>query len=142
MKVKCVAEYPAADHLGELGPNFYAKQRFAVTVGEEYLVLGLLFTRTRPFGIGVWVEFEDDMHQYHHAPLRMFDVVDPPASRYWEIRAIENGNVALLPPALMSREFLMEDFYEGVPEVVEGFHELVQQLAMEFSDPSESTPDS
>jgi hypothetical protein len=100
VKVKCKFRYPDEDTLDILGDHFYRKQSFGVSPEKEYLVLGLLIAPMRPFGTMPWVFIHDDDDNLSQAPIGMFDIVDPRASHYWEVRVWSKKYVTIAPPPI------------------------------------------
>ena len=133
MRVRCSGEYPSEELLELLGPDFHRKQAFAISIGNEYLVLGMLFATGEPFGIGPWIQFKEDEGRFGQAPLSLFEIIDPRVSRFWEAVDWKNGVVGLGPPSF-DRDFYMEDFMEGVPEIVEDFERVCRLMDSEFDD--------
>jgi hypothetical protein len=74
-----------------------------------------------------------ELNQYYMAPLALFEIVDPRASRQWEVSVHETGAVSIVPPPL-GRDHFMEDFHEKVTEVVEEFRRIQELLEGEFQD--------
>ena|SRR5215813_6375975 len=134
MKVKCLAEYPNAEQRSRLGKGFNEKQDFHVTVGREYVVLGMEFyvdSSTR--GTGVWVAFLCDYEHLTSAPLCMFTITDPRVSRFWECRDSDSNIIVLWPPSFY-REYYHDDLSEDVKEVVEDFRQVRALIEGEFLD--------
>jgi hypothetical protein len=121
MIVKCVSQYPTEDQLDYLGPKFFKNQAFHITIGKEYIVLGLsVSVEPDPSGRGVAVEIVTDYGHLGGTPLCLFQIVDGTASRYWEVKVREDGIVTLWPTSFY-REYFHDDLSESVPDVVEEF---------------------
>jgi len=137
MKVKCVQAYPTPEQIAKLGPDFLKRQTFGVTVGEEYLVLGLQFQiNSTLFGTGVVIQFINDDGHIGFAPLYLFEIIDGRPSKYWEARFWEDGSLTLWPTSFY-REYYHDDLSEDVPEVVEDFKRVRALLESEATKPKE-----
>jgi hypothetical protein len=124
MKVQCVTRYPNEDGLSQLGPEFFREQSFGVKVGAEYVVLGMFIANGRPpFGKGPWIEFKNVDDRFGVAPLVIFEITDHRLSKYWEVHILQNGVLSIAPPSF-NKDFYMEDYYDGVPEVVDDFNRI------------------
>lgn len=133
MIVRCVSEWPSEEQIEKLGEGFSRNQSFGVKVGREYVVLALdFFIESNLFGTGAYIEYPDDeFDQVYFAPLCLFEIVDPRASRFWEARYREDkGWVTLRPPSFY-RDYYKEDLFEGVPEIVEDFRRVRALLEYE-----------
>lgn len=121
MIVKCISAHPSEAQIQELGRRFRRGRNFGVVVGRQYLVLGLSLGLP-PMSSGVWVDIlmEPDIPTLIQAPLCLFEITDPRASRFWEIRARGEG-VTTLCPASFYQESYHERLSDRVPEVVEDF---------------------
>ena len=132
MIVKCISAHPSEAQIQGLGPRFRRGRNFGVVVGREYLVLGLSFG-VAPMPAGVWVDIlmEQDIPTLIQAPLCLFRITDPRASRFWEIRVSGEGVITLCPAPFYQESYL-ERLSDRVPEVVEDFWR-VHRLLIEES---------
>lgn len=136
MRVRCLSIYPIEADIAKLG-GFYRRQSFRVTVGSEYLVLGLMFVmNSNLFGTGLVVRFVDDDGNFAFAPLFMFEIVNGSPSKYWMARFHEDGTFELQPPSFY-KEYYDDDLSEGVPEIVADFRRVMGLLEAEASAGSE-----
>ncbi len=121
MIVKCISQYPTDEQLKDLGPRFFKNRTFHVTVGKEYVVLGLgVAVKPHSCGLGPSVEIVTDYGHLTDNPLCLFQIVDGTASRHWEVRETQAGIITLWPSSFY-KEYYHDDLSEGVPEVVEDF---------------------
>ncbi len=130
MKVKCILEYPTDQQIERLG-DFYGKQAFGVTIGKEYVVLGVAFHINLPgFGTGVQIQFHDDDGNLAFAPLFLFEIIDGRPSRYWVAQFYEDGRFKIQPLSFY-KEYYHDDLSEGREEVVEDFNRVRKLLEAE-----------
>jgi hypothetical protein len=131
MKVRCLHEYPTPEQLAQLGADLYRHQRFNITVGQKYLGLGLSFYFTsRLTGPGITFEHKDNDGEPTAAPAFLFEVIDPRASKYWELKIDEDGTARLWPPSFYS-DFYHDDLSEDVPKVVKDYRQVLARLQEE-----------
>jgi hypothetical protein len=108
MRVRCLADHLSDPQLAALGrPPYRGGLAWGLTIGEEYLVLGLSFAvnpkqpLTGPY---VFLLLQrDNVLNVGGYDLGLFTITDPHPSQYWEVRAwqfSENQIVDLLPPTL------------------------------------------
>ncbi len=108
MKLRCVSDYVTEQQRAALGRRPYQGHlEWGLTVGQEYLVLGLTFEADpEHFRTGPHVDLllkTGDVLNVRSYDLCLFEISDPRASRYWEVRTREFGDrqiVDLLPPPL------------------------------------------
>ena len=114
MRVRCVSDYVTEQQRAALGRRQYqGSLAVGLTVGEEYLVLGLEFVvDPDQFDTGPYVI----VLRNHGVPvaydLCLFEVIDPRASRYWEVRTVQFAGrqiVELLPPTLFDELSTTDD---------------------------------
>lgn len=123
MIVKCLTAYPDENQLQRLGPGFLRNHDIYVTVGREYVVLGLTINvDSLTMGIGAWIDvlMEPDIPTVIPVPLCLFEIIDPKVSRYWEVRVLSEGFVIFEPPSFSRKSFL-ENVSDRIPEAVEEF---------------------
>lgn len=126
MKVRCITisdpKYRA--------DQYRFQQAFHVTVGREYLVLGLQFSNgSEVHRAGVWLHLVSDHGHLTWAPLDLFEIVSPRGSRYWVARVTDYG-LTLWPESLY-REYYHEDLAEGVLEIEADFRRVRELLELE-----------
>jgi hypothetical protein len=133
MIVKCISAYPDVEQVQRLGPGFLRDHAIHVTIGREYVVLSLTVnTASGTVGNGVWIDvlMEPDVPTVIPVPLCLFEIVDPRASRYWEIGVSPDGSTTLEPPSFSRKSFL-EDVSDRIPEAVKEFWHLYSLLETE-----------
>jgi len=131
MRVKCVAIYPTEELIETLGPGFYRKQIFPLTIGNEYIVLGIEFAiNSRLYGTTTLVEIKSDVGHLISVPIGLFEIIDGKVSRYWEARSWGDNTVTLWPPSFY-REYYHDKLSERMPDIVEDFNRVYIQLASE-----------
>ena len=130
MKIKCISVKLNEDQLFVLGKYSSAKNHFSISLGEEYVVFGLTF-EFNEFGNGCFVQILSNNNHLVHVPITLFDIIDERMSKYWELKKFPGGNIAIWPPTLY-KEFYHDDLSEDVPEVVEDFKRIKEQILSEF----------
>jgi hypothetical protein len=105
MKVRCVSDYVTEEQRAALGRGKYQVGiDTRLTIGEEYLALGLTFEADPDhFMTGPYVHILLDNGNFALCDLCLFEITDPRASRYWEVRTAQFDSrqiVELLPPYL------------------------------------------
>ena len=131
MKIKCMFEYPNEKQMLDLGEGFYRAQKFGVTAGMLYLVLGLSFYPESSFsGKGLIFQIEADSGEPSWAPACLFAIIDPRVSRYWSLKMETDGSVHLWPPSFY-RDFYHEDLSEGVSAIVDDYKKMLSILKAE-----------
>lgn len=137
MKVKCISVYPTEKQISKMGRRFYRRQSFGLTQGKEYLVLGLNFEiDSVSCGTGACVELISDNGGLSNAPLFSFEITDPRASRFWEVRLWEDGGLTLWPP-LFYTTYFRDDLSESKSDVVAEFRRVWDMMNSEFTDNEE-----
>jgi hypothetical protein len=116
MRVRAIA--------GELTPSqskaiggLARARRAGPRIGEEHLVIGLVFARDHPrLGHGDWVIYQDDIGNPLIEPLALYEIIDHRPSQFWRLSIREDGSTALLPPALDRPHFLEDAAEPNSPE--------------------------
>jgi hypothetical protein len=100
MKAKCISEKLTSEQITALGKNYFSNQDYHITIGKEYLVLGLIFSSGK-IGNGCFVEHLTDYGHYVLSPICLFDVIDKRISKYWKFEIDNDGDYRLwLPPTV------------------------------------------
>ncbi len=130
MRVRCLQQRPSENQVAALGSRYYRSQSFHLTVGKEYVAIGLdLAVDSNVHGTGVWVHLVSDQGNLIWAPLALFEVTDRRVSKYWEARVFDKG-LKLWPPSLF-RDSYHEDLADGVAEVEGDFRQVRAKLEEE-----------
>lgn len=130
MRAKCISEYPTKQQIDKLG-DFYRQQSFGVTVGKEYVVLGITFhINLRGFGTGVQIQFVNDDGNVGFAPLFLFKIIDGKPSRYWEGQFDEDGSFQLQPLSFY-KKYYHDHLSEGIDEIVGDFNRVRDMIEIE-----------
>jgi hypothetical protein len=130
VRVVCISEYPSEEQIKRLGKNFHRKQTFGLVVGQEYLVLGLRFEEDSPlYGTGMVVEYFNGDHLVG-APLCLFEIKNPSASRFWEARKWEDDSLTLWP-SLFYEEYFHDRLSDYEPEPRAKFKEIYDLMESE-----------
>ncbi len=140
MKVRCIQTSPTSEQREEFSINRVGFSTTDVTVGKEYIVLGLsvITMRNGPFGLGTLLEIIDDQDSWALAPMYMFEVSDPRPSRYWTIKKDSDNTIALLPESF-HQPFYADQLTDLVPEIVADFKRVRALLESEFAVENDAT---
>jgi len=134
MRLKCIHTSLTREQERDLGRAYRADQDFHVTIGREYVAMGLNFSmNSNVHGTGVWVHLVTDFGNLAWAPVQLFDIIDARVSKYWIARQLDH--VFTLWPESFYRQFYHDDLLEGVPEVVNDFQRVRSLLEAEAASP-------
>ena len=133
MIVRCKRFAWTPEDVVHFGGNPLFTPVFSLTVGRDYLVLGMQFIRKSTiYGAVTLFELENDDGVLVPAPNVLFQVVDGRASKWWEARQDEDGDLKLCP-----REFYQEYFHDDLSNRNSGaltaFREVRERLIREFA---------
>jgi hypothetical protein len=129
MKVKCVCDYPSEGQIDLLGERFFRSQRFPITIGRIYLVLGLsLFSKGG--GDGLVFEIAADDGEPASVPECLFTIEDARVSLYWELN-LDNPKAIRLWPSSFYRPYYHDDLSEGSKEILEDYRQVLALLLSE-----------
>lgn len=142
MRVRCIATSLSSRQRERLGRRVYLDTEVAaLTIGKEYLVLGLEFMadnariRTGPY---VWVVADEGGLKWYD--LGLFTITDPRISRHWVLRTwgVPHQRVRLVPAqweaALERSPYYAMHLSKGEPEAVADFQRLYAEFDTEFDD--------
>jgi hypothetical protein len=134
MKVRCTNRELTDDQRVLLKAPSRFRPSHALTVGKEYLVLGIVSIIDSPqYGNTALFEIVDDQDHFVLYPAVLFEVTDTRCSSYWRAAVSGDGTVTLRPEELY-REFFHDDLSEGDPATRETFKAMVVKLEAEFPD--------
>src|SRR5258705_215588 len=115
MIVLCNRDYPTEEEIARRGKDFYRRQAFHISIGREYLVLGVsFFANSRLYGPGCVLLVEDDYGHPAMAPASLFTLVDDRVSPHWVGWLLEDGSFQLLPPSFKG-EYFFERLADSEP---------------------------
>lgn len=154
MKVRCVATALDSEQTNALGlPPDGIILDYRLTVGEEYLVIGLTFELgTANDGAGVYAHVLLPNGDLAYSHLYLFEVIDPRASCYWHVRKVQFAGeqfIELLPPTLFdmlttfdddTRSGLEQELAVTAALHSAEFRRTVELLRSEFDSRNTSTP--
>ncbi len=131
MIIKCLYEYPSEEHIARLGPSFHRSQAFGLTVGREYVVVGLYsYIDSSLYGTGLYVEYVDDDGTLLQSPILLFEIVDARLSQFWQMRVWEDGSFTARPPSLEC-EYYHDRLSDGLVAYVHDFEKVYAMLTYE-----------
>src|SRR5688500_18582663 len=99
MKVRCRLTVLTPEQRARIGGTLADRNAWAVSAGDDYVVLGLTFSFGTPaLGTGSWIEYENPRQGEYilTAPMDLFQVVEGTPSSIWELRA-DHEMVTLWP---------------------------------------------
>jgi len=132
MKIKCTNRELTEEQRALLKAPSRFRPIHALTLGKEYLVLGLVNIIDSPqYGNTALFEIVNDGGQLVLFPAILFEVTDARCSAYWRAAVSGDGSVTLRPEELC-REFFHDDLSEGDPATREVFKATVAKLEAEF----------
>jgi hypothetical protein len=131
MIVKCLQEKPSESQveiLGDVYKNVNLRNDSHLTVGNEYLALGMVMNTHYPnMGKGAWVILQCDHEHVEKYPIVLFEVLDGRIDLEWVVCSRSDGIVEI-QPELFYQDYFFEDYLDGVPEVVKPFKELLRRM--------------
>ena len=125
MLLRCRATEPTLEQRSELGPGIRTDESFHLSIGEEYVALGLEFTN----GIA-WVDFAENNRTVISAPLFLFDIIDGQVSENWTVRRHADGTMRFWPDLFYERAF-HDRLSNGEEPLVSRFVELRREMEAE-----------
>ena len=132
MRIKCTSPELTEEQRALLNAPSRFRPNHRLTVGKEYLVLGIVSIIGSPqYGNTALFEVVNDQGHLVLYPAILFEVTDARCSSYWRAAALEDGSVTLRPEELY-REFFHDDLSEGDPATREVFRATVDKLEAEF----------
>ena len=140
MKIKCVNRELTEEQRALLKAPSRFRPKHSLTVGKEYLVLGIVSIIESPdYGNTALFEIVNDSSQLVLFPAVLFEVIDAHCSSYWKGAIYDDGSVTLRPEEFY-RDFFHDDLSEGDPATRQVFEEVVAKLEAEFPR-AETEPD-
>lgn len=125
MRIRCIALEPSPELQKQLGDRFPGgRTDYDLDLLREYVALGIGFWD----GIA-WAEIATDGGWILSVPLELFEITEPTASRYWQLRFDARG-MTLWPP-FFYESTLNSELADDVPEAVEKFRSLKAQIEAE-----------
>lgn len=133
MRIKCKSRELTEEQRELLNASSRFRPNHRITIGKEYLVLGLVgVIHSSRYGSTTLFEiFDDDRHLVLY-PAVLFDVTDARCSSFWRAAIHEDGTVTLRPEELY-QEFFHDDLSDGDPAVRKIFEAMVARLDAEFA---------
>ena len=133
MRIRCIRTEFSEAEKERFGIANIAPNSFRLTVGTEYLVLGLSFMdKSSVLGEGLCVDISGNGVYITPAPLRFFEITDPRSSRHWILSQNQAGIFCLWPQSFF-QPFYHDLLSDGDASVSEDFRHTVAVLATEFA---------
>ncbi len=133
MKIRCTNRELTEEQRVLLKAPSRLRPNHALTVGKEYLVLGIVSVIASPqYGNTALFEIVNDHHQFVLFPAMLFEVTDARCSSFWRAAVQQDGTVALRPEEFC-REFFHDDLSDGDLAARQVFEAVVAKLKAEFT---------
>lgn len=132
MRVKCIHNIIDDELAKRVGlANGQPVDYSDITIGKEYIVLGLCYYPASPYYAGKpTLEIKDDTGELTTIPLFMFEIIDSTPSKYWQIRFNDKGFLTMYPESFY-KDFYHDDLSEDVPEIKADFAQVCEKLEKE-----------
>lgn len=130
MKVRCRATTLTDERRNSIGGMLADRNSWALSTGDEYLVLGLTFSfGNRELGTGAWIEYENRRQGEYllTAPLDLFEIVDAKPSVIWDFQA--DSEMATLWPNSFYRSGYRDRLSDGAAGEVADFRRVKEAIA-------------
>lgn len=127
MKVVCIRNRLTKEQKQALNIAEENDFKYPFEVNRTYTVLGL----SNRVGSDAAAILEMPYFYAFPAPLCLFEIVDDRPSQYWKIQKRSDYEISLWPEEFY-QEYFHDDLSDGVPEVVEIYNRVVEQLEKEF----------
>ena len=140
MKVKCIAKdlTEKQKKILSVPPNIDPGCG-TLTIGKDYLVLGITYIIDPYYWTCSAFEIKDDIGSCSSAPMCLFEIIDPRPSVFW--RAGGNFPNFTLWPIEFYQDYFHDLLSDGDPEVQKVFNSVVDRLTYEFEDVTQGLPD-
>lgn|SRR6266481_1100581 len=132
MKTKCISRELTEEQrlFFKVPPLFRTVHQ--ITIGREYLVLGILFVVNSPvYGNTALFEIVDDGGLCLSVPAALFEIVDGRCSSFWETRFYKNGDITMWPSEFYEPYF-HDDLSDGDPKTRTVFDSVIAKMRCEF----------
>src|SRR6266481_1437273 len=115
MKTKCISRELTEEQrlFFKVPPLFRTVHQ--ITIGREYLVLGILFVVNSPV----------------YGNTALFEIVDGRCSSFWETRFYKNGDITMWPSEFYEPYF-HDDLSDGDPKTRTVFDSVIAKMRCEF----------
>lgn len=126
MIVNCVYDSVPVEMKGAVGYDFFCHSKFQLSIGSNYLVLGVSFG-----SYGVLLQIVDDYGKCIFVPICIFDVIDPRPSKYWKFKKTSDSDLLLWPSEFFV-DYFHDDLSDGDGRVISIFKRVVNDIENEF----------
>jgi hypothetical protein len=133
MKIRCTTRDLTEEQRALLKSPSRFHPNHALTVGKEYLVLGIVSIIDSPqYGNTALFEIVNDGGQFVLFPGVLFAVTDARCSSFWRAAVQQDGTVTFRPEEFY-RQFFHDDLSEGDSATQQVFRAVVAKLEAEFT---------
>lgn len=133
MTVTCKARSLPIESRKQLGIDETFAAEYMLTVGKEYLVLGLSINAGSViFGTSAVLQVIDDAGRLEMVPAPLFDIKNGRPSQFWRARQLKDLGLALWPEEFY-RDYFHDDLSDGVPEAKEVLAAVIRRFEEEVA---------
>jgi hypothetical protein len=131
MTVTCKARSLPIELRQQLGINDSFATEYMLTIGKEYLVLGLsVHVASVVFGGSPVLQLVDDAGRLEMVPTPLLEIKDARPSGFWRARQREDFGLALWPEEFYS-DYFHDDLSDGAPEAKDALAAVIRKLQKE-----------
>ena len=131
MIAKCIGTTLTEEQREATNAPALFRPRYQITVGKEYVVLGVSFlVGSEVYGNCSLFGIRDDAGRFVSMPTVLFDLSDPRPSRFWLARRSGKADLMLFPEEFY-REYFHDDLSERDIETVAVFNGVMARLEAE-----------
>jgi hypothetical protein len=133
MKLQCMSRELSEEQRTFFKAPSRSNPKHRVTVGKEYLVIGISFVVDSPYyGDSALFEVVNDDRHLVLLPGALFEITDARCSSFWRAKIHSDGMVTLRPKELY-REYFHDDLSDREPETQKVFQALLLTMEAEFA---------
>lgn len=127
MKVICKSRVLSKAENIALGYSANCATGYELTVGKEYLVLGMNFQAASLINKGVILLLKDDIGRCAFVPLFLLELSDSNLSHLWVARTFNESDFCLWPKEFFTNYFF-DDLSDGDPSAMATFKRVCEEL--------------
>lgn len=127
MKVICRSKYLSKEQNIKLGYCEDNATGYELSIGQEYIVLGINVQSTGCINNGVTLLLRDDIGRCAFVPICLVEISDAVPSALWRSRKSGEHGLCLWPEEFF-QDYFFDDLSNGVREAVMTFDLLIKEL--------------
>lgn len=133
MIARCNTTSWTSEDAARFGGNPLSTPVFSLTIGRDYLVLGVQFIRKSTiYGAVTLLDIENDDGVLVPIPNILFQIVDGQISKCWEARQDADGDLKFWPQEFY-RDYFHDDLSNGNAAALTAFRAARERLRQEFA---------